>query len=55
MEADILKALGARVKAKRKDMGLTQDQLSELAGLSAQVISNTEKGSTAIRPENRIY
>lgn len=38
--------LGAIVRAKRKEKGFTQKQLSELTGLSTSMISGIEAGYT---------
>lgn len=40
----ISERLGRRIVALRKDAGLTQDQLSELSGLSAKYIGQIERG-----------
>lgn len=39
-----LKALGARIKALRKERGLTQEALAERAGLHSRYISRIELG-----------
>ncbi len=36
--------LGARIKEIRKKQGLSQDRLAERAGISAQYVSNIERG-----------
>ena len=36
--------LGQRIKARRKDLGLSQGKLGELAGLDQTVISKLERG-----------
>lgn len=46
--------MGKRVRERRKELRLTQDQLAEKADVSAQMISYVENGSKAIRPENLI-
>ena len=35
---------GGRIAERRKELGLTQDQLSRLAGVTQQTISNAESG-----------
>lgn len=40
-----LKAFGARVKALRKQQGLTQEALAERSGLSARYVSRVELGN----------
>ena len=44
--------MGRRIHKRRKNMGLSQEQLADKAGLSAQVISTSERGVKALRPEN---
>ena len=44
--------MGQRIQARRKQLRLTQDELAEKASLTAQMISSTELGKTASRPEN---
>ena len=51
---NLLKEIGNRIIARRKQMRLTQEELSELAGVTAQTISNAELGKKALRPENII-
>lgn len=38
------KKMGARVKARRRELGLSQPKLAELTGISQQQILNIEKG-----------
>ena len=38
--------IGRRIQEQRRKQGLTQDQLSEMAGLSTQHISGVENGKT---------
>lgn len=38
--------IGERIQTKRKNMGLTQSQVAEQSGLSAQYMANIENGST---------
>lgn len=35
---------GGRVAARRKELGLTQDQVSRISGVTQQTVSNTESG-----------
>ena len=44
--------LGQRIAARRKELGMTQEQLAERLGLSLQSISCIELGKKAVRPEN---
>ena len=50
----VLKDIGNRLYEKRKEKGLTQEKLAELIGVTPQMISYTEQGKKAIRPENLI-
>lgn len=50
----LLIQIGKRVSARRKALGLTQEQLAEKMNVSIQMISNLELGKKAIRPENII-
>lgn len=50
----LLKEIGLRVCARRKELGLTQEQVAERMDVSIQMISNLELGRKAIRPENLI-
>ncbi|MGN0521139.1 MAG: helix-turn-helix domain-containing protein [Eubacterium sp.] len=52
MEKNLLKDMGKRLSARRKQLGLTQEQLAEKMDVSIQMISNLELGKKAIRPEN---
>jgi transcriptional regulator with XRE-family HTH domain len=38
-------AMGARIKARRKELHLTQEQLAELVGLSASFLGHIERGT----------
>lgn len=42
------KAIGGRIKQKRKDRGMTQEQLAERLFVSVGYISNIERGTTKI-------
>jgi len=50
----LLKEIGIRINAKRKERGLTQEQLAEMMDVSIQMISNLELGKKAVRPENLV-
>lgn len=50
----LLKEIGARVNARRKELRLTQEALAECMEVSVQMISNVELGKKAIRPENLV-
>lgn len=49
---DFLKKMGQRILARRKALGMTQDDLAEKIGVTPPMISNLEKGKKAIRPDN---
>ena len=40
----ILDEIGAKIKARRKEKGLTQEQLAEIAGLSRVTLGKLERG-----------
>lgn len=42
------KAIGIRIRRKRKDLGLTQQKLAELADLEPSNISHIERGATKL-------
>lgn len=50
----LLKEIGKRINARRRELGLTQEALAERMEVSVQMISNLELGKKAIRPENLI-
>ncbi|MBQ3483329.1 MAG: helix-turn-helix transcriptional regulator [Clostridia bacterium] len=50
----LLKEIGQRINARRKELGLTQEELAERMEVSIQMISNVELGKKAIRPENLV-
>ncbi|MBE6635600.1 MAG: helix-turn-helix transcriptional regulator [Ruminococcaceae bacterium] len=50
----LLREIGLRINARRKELGLTQEQLAEKMEVSIQMISNLELGKKAIRPENLV-
>lgn len=47
-----LQKMGMRIAARRKELGLTQDDLADAVDLSPQTISTAECGRKALRPEN---
>lgn len=49
---ELLREIGSRVSARRRELRFTQEQLAERMEVSPQMISNLEKGKKAIRPEN---
>ena len=50
----IMKEIGQRIRQRRKQLDLTQEQLAEKMEVSVQMISNLEQGKKAIRPENLV-
>ncbi len=53
-DVKLLREIGARIHARRKETGLTQEMLAEKMEVSVQMISNLELGKKAIRPENLV-
>ena len=51
---NLLQEIGNRITVRRKQLRMTQDDLSEKAGVTSQTISNAELGKKALRPENII-
>ena len=49
---NFLKRMGQRILARRKALGLTQDDLAEMISVTPPMISNLEQGKKAIRPDN---
>ena len=47
-ERHVRKFIGQRLRALRKEQGLTQDKLGELAGLSGKFIGEVERGQKSI-------
>ena len=54
MEEKLLKEMGRRLSARRKQLRLTQEEVSELAYMTTQTISTAENGIKALRPVNII-
>lgn len=52
MDNVFLADMGNRIAQRRKELRLTQEELSEQIGLSSQTISCIELGKKAVRPEN---
>lgn len=46
--------IGRRIVMKRNELGLSQEVLAELAGISPKTVSSAELGQKALRPENII-
>lgn len=44
--------MGMRIAARRKEIGLTQEELADMINVSVQTISTAERGRKALRPEN---
>jgi transcriptional regulator with XRE-family HTH domain len=44
--------MGNRIAQRRKELHFTQEELSEMIGISSQTISCIELGKKAARPEN---
>lgn len=44
--------MGRRIMQRRKMLNLSQEELSERADVSPQLLSTAERGAKAIRPEN---
>lgn len=49
---ELLKAMGLRISARRRELHMTQEQVAGKMGVSLQMVSNLELGKKAIRPEN---
>ena len=52
MSNAFLREMGERFAQRRKELHLTQEELSERIDLSSQTISCIELGKKAVRPEN---
>ena len=52
MDSAFLTDMGNRIAQRRKELHLTQEELSEMIGVSSQTISCIELGKKAARPEN---
>ncbi len=54
MDGKQLQEIGNRIQNRRKQLGLTQEQLAEAMNVSIQMVSNLERGNKAIRIDNLI-
>lgn len=52
---DIDKAIGKRMQMRRKELGYTADQLSELIGISQQQMSRYERGANKINVSHLVH
>jgi transcriptional regulator with XRE-family HTH domain len=46
--ANTIKAIGAAIRTRRKRIGMTQQDVAEIAGLQRQTISRVEAGNHAV-------
>ena len=46
--ANIIKTIGAAIRTRRKRIGMTQQDVAEIAGLQRQTISRVEAGNNAV-------
>ena len=46
--------IGKRIQMRRKQQGMTQEQLADKMDVSIQMVSNLERGNKSIRIENLI-
>lgn len=51
---DLLREMGERILARRKQLCMTQEELAEAAGVTPQMVSTAELGKKALRPANII-
>ena len=51
---ELLREMGTRIIARRKQLRLTQKELAEAAGVTPQTVSTAELGKKALRPSNII-
>ena len=54
MTKTALKEIGKRICARRKQLGLTQEQIADKMNVSIQMVSNLERGNKAIKIEKLI-
>ena len=47
-----LQQIGERIIERKRKMGLTQEKLAEICGVTTQFVSYAESGKRAMRPEN---
>ena len=50
----LLEERGHRLRDRRRQLRLTQEEVAELAGVNSQLVSTAETGKKALRPENII-
>ena len=48
---DLLVQMGKRMRKRRKQLRLTQEELAEKAGITLQTVSTAELGKKAMKPE----
>ena len=48
---DLLVQMGKRMRKRRKQLRLTQEELAEKAGITPQTVSTAELGKKAMKPE----
>ena len=46
--ANTIKTIGAAIRTRRKRIGMTQQDVAEIAGLQRQTISRVEAGNNAV-------
>ena len=46
--ANTIEAIGAAIRTRRKRIGMTQQDVAEIAGLQRQTISRVEAGNNAV-------
>ena len=46
--ANTIKSIGAAIRTRRKRIGMTQQDVAEIAGLQRQTISRVEAGNNAV-------
>lgn len=51
-DAEFLKRMGQRILARRRALGMTQEDLADQICTTAPMISNLELGKKAVRPDN---
>lgn len=51
-DKELSKAVGKRIAAQRKRMGLTQEEVADMAGLSHQFFSRAERGASGLTAES---
>jgi HTH-type transcriptional regulator/antitoxin HipB len=46
---DVARGIGQRISTRRKTLGITQEDLAELAGVSVRFLSSLEHGKASVR------